>query len=261
MGHLSISLMGPFAAQLDREPVAGFQSNKVRALLAFLALEMPYAHPRQTLCGLLWPEVTESRAHHNLNQALCNLRHTIGDCDAPPVPTLIATTQTIQFNCHSDHWLDVAEFERLTGWATTPSRPSSDLAALRQAVTLYRGPFLDGFSLDDSAAFETWIVLQRERLHQLALDALRCLADVHAAAGEMDEALYYARRQLQLDPWLEEAHLQIMRCLARSGRRSEALVQYGICRRILAQELGVEPAEETVRLYEELRNRGMGVGD
>ncbi len=255
MARLSLSLMGPFAAQVDGQPLSGFQSNKVRALLAFLAIEMAYAHPRQTLCGLLWPEVTDSRAHHNLNQALCNLRHTIGDCGLPlPVPVLIATTQTIQFNCHSDHWLDVAEFERLTGWASAPNCPSNDLAALHQAVKLYRGPFLHGFSLDDSADFDTWVVLQRERLHQLALDVLRCLADAHAAEGKLDEALYFARRQLQLDPWLEEAHLHVMRCLALSGRRSEALVQYGICRRILAQELGVAPAGETVRMYEQIRD-------
>ena len=69
---------------------------------------------------------------------------------------------------------------------------------------------------------------------------------------------HYAWRQLELelelDSWLEEAHLQVMRCLALAGRRSEALAQFSICRRLLAQELGVEPATTTTRLYEQIRD-------
>lgn len=254
MARLTLTLMGPFNALFDGEPITGFQSNKVRALLAYLAVEAVRPHPRETLSGLLWPDMPDVRAHHSLNQALCNLRHAIGDCLPSPAQSLLVTTQTIHFNQNSDHWLDVAEFDRLVDWDAAPVRHPIDLPALRQATRLYRGPFLEGFSLDDSPLFEAWVVLQRERLHTLALDALRHLADAHAAAGELEEALHYARRQLQLDPWLEETHLQIMQWLAQCGRRSEALVQYGICCRILALELEVEPAAETVRVYEKIRD-------
>jgi DNA-binding SARP family transcriptional activator len=256
MARLTLTLIGPFDATFDGEPITGFQSNKVRALLAFLAVEMARPHPRETLCGLLWPDIPDARAHHSLNQALCNLRHVVGDCRSPPPPSpfLHITAHTIRFNPHTDHWLDVAEFDRLVGWDAAPLHDTSDLTALRQAIRLYHGSFLEGFAVDDSPLFEAWVVLHRERLHILALDALRHLANTHAAAGELAAALFYARRQLQLDPWLEETHLQVMQWLAQSGRRSEALVQYGICRRVLAQELGVEPAVETTRAYERIRD-------
>ena len=63
----------------------------------------------------------------------------------------------------------------------------------------------------------------------------------------------YARRQVELEPWRESAHRQWMRALALSGQRSAALAQYEACRRILAEELGVEPEAETTALYERIR--------
>jgi DNA-binding SARP family transcriptional activator len=85
------------------------------------------------------------------------------------------------------------------------------------------------------------------------LAALQRLVALHEARGELEEALGCAWRQLELDPWLEEAHFAAMRLLAAAGRRSEALAQYGHCRRLLAGELGVEPAAATTRLYEQIR--------
>ncbi|GEM_PF-4922558 len=63
-------------------------------------------------------------------------------------------------------------------------------------------------------------------------------------------------RQIEIEPYREEAHQQLMRILARSGQRSAALAQYEKCRRILAQELGLEPAQETRALYEHIRSAG-----
>ena len=97
-------------------------------------------------------------------------------------------------------------------------------------------------------------MLHRERLHRLTLETMHQLAETHAMRGEVEQALHFAWRQLELDPWLEEAHLQVMRYLALAGRRSEALLQYGTCCRLLAKELGVEPAAATTQLYEQIRN-------
>jgi predicted ATPase len=96
-------------------------------------------------------------------------------------------------------------------------------------------------------------LLQRERLHQRALAALAQLTDYHERRGEYEPAQQYARHQLELDPWREESHRQLMRALALSGQRSAALVQYTICRRVLAAELDVEPEEETTALSERIQ--------
>ena len=115
MTLLSLSLLGPFRATLAGEPVTGFESNKVRALLAYLAVEADRPHSRSTLAGLLWPELPDRVALTNLRHVLPNLRRAIGDFDGQP-SFLLIPRQTVQFNTTSDYWLDVtrgpSRFER-----------------------------------------------------------------------------------------------------------------------------------------------------
>ena len=112
MARLSISLLWPFQVTLDGKPVTAFESNKVRALLAYLAVEADRPHRRDTLAALLWPDWPDRSARTNLRNALANLRKAIRDSDIDP-PHLLATRETIQFNADSDHWLDVAAFRAL----------------------------------------------------------------------------------------------------------------------------------------------------
>jgi len=79
MNRLSLTLLGAFQTTLGGDPVTAFESDKVRALLAYLAIESDHSHRRKTLVGLLWPERSERSARHNLSQALSNLRRALGD--------------------------------------------------------------------------------------------------------------------------------------------------------------------------------------
>jgi DNA-binding SARP family transcriptional activator len=158
--------------------------------------------------------------------------------------------ETIQFNRASDHWLDVEAFRTLA--AAGPGSADGE-RSWEEAVVLYRGSFLEGFSLGDSAAFEDWTLLVRERLQRKALEALGRLVERLERRGEVGRACEVAWREVELAPWQEEAHRQLMRLLALDGRRSAALAQYEACRRLLAQELDVEPDRETTRLYERIR--------
>jgi len=258
MAHLSLSLLGPFQVTLDGEPVTSFESNKVRALLAYLTVEADRPHHREVLLGLLWPDWPERSARANLRNALSKLRRTIGDHDAAQ-PFLLVTRETIQFNRASDYWLDVTAFTE--GVAAGISRKPIDrqtLQALEEAVNLYRGDFLEGFSVKDSSAFDDWALLAREQLHRQALEALCYLAQQYEACGELEYAVGFARRQVALEPWQEGAHQQLMRLLALNGQRSVALAQYETCCRLLREELDVEPAPETTQLYQRIRDGEVG---
>jgi DNA-binding SARP family transcriptional activator len=257
MAQLSLSFLGPFTTRLDNKPVTEFESDKVRALLAYLAVEAGIPHRRSALAGLLWPDHPERAARDSLRNALANLRQVIHDQKTEP-PYLIVDSETIQFNPSSDHWLDVREFEALS----VPGKqlaltdfPQSQITNLKSAVSFYRGSFLQGFSLKDSPAFEEWSLLVREDLHRKVVSALTRLVQESELREEFDQSCAYAYRLVALEPWHEENCRQLMRLLAFNGQRAAALEQYETCRRSLTEELGVQPEVETVQLFERIRWR------
>ena len=93
MAQSSVLLLGPFQVQQHGTTVTRFQADKVRALLAYLALEADRPHTRAALAGLLWPEQPEERALPNLRQALVRLRQAFSESEDP----LLVTRQTVQW--------------------------------------------------------------------------------------------------------------------------------------------------------------------
>lgn len=244
-----MSLLGHPLMKLDGEPVTGFGSDKVRALLIYLAVEASHPHSREKLAGLLWPDYPGRSALNNVRYSLSNLRKVIGDHAAQP-PFLLISHDTLQLNQTSDYELDVQTL--------VENVETQNIERLKIAVTLYRGEFLEGFAIDDSAPYEEWIVIKREQFQRQVLIALRRLADYYEGLGEYEQAQQYALRWVELESWDEEGHQQLMRLLARTGQRSAALVQYETCRRLLADELGVEPSTETTALYQNIRDETFG---
>jgi DNA-binding SARP family transcriptional activator/predicted ATPase len=239
----ALRLLGAFLVERDGVAVTRFHSDKVRALLAYLAAEADRPHARSALAALLWPEQTDAAALRNLSQTLVRLREVLGHTDADPAP-LHVTWQTIQ-------WLpgaataDVERFIRLAR--------SAEVADLARAAELYRGEFLPGFGLPGCEAFEEWLLLTREQLQQQALVVLRTLAEHHLAAQRWPEAATLARRQIELDRWHEQAHRQLMRALAGAGDRAGALAAYTRCAQILRDDLGITPDVETTALANTIR--------
>jgi len=206
---------------------------------------------------LLWPESPQRKARQNLRRALYNLRQAI-EIEGSDTPFLLVSRHDIQFSTDSDHWLDVTAFTDLLDTCQTHPHRRLDacadcVARLQAAVDLYRGDFLAGLSVPDSEAFEGWRFLKQEQIHRQAMNALTHLATYHERRRDYEQAGHYLRRQLELEPWREEAHYHLMRTLILSGQRSAAIQQYETCRHILAEELGVEPAAETTALYEQNR--------
>jgi len=259
MAHLCIHMLGPMEVTLDGQAITRFETEKTRALLAYLAVEADRPHHRDALAEMLWPERPAGAAGANLRHTLAILRRAIGDVpdtiatghQAKP-PFLLATRQTIQFNAASDAWVDVSAFLALLH-TTRPTDPPP-MQSLEEAVGLCRGTFLEDVSVTDCAELEEWLLLTRERLRRLALDALHQLSRCHELLGQWDRALQHAWQEVALEPWDERAQRQVMRLLALTGQRNAALAQYEACRTTLAGELGVEPETETTQLFERIRD-------
>jgi DNA-binding SARP family transcriptional activator len=167
MTRLEIAMLGPPEIRLDGQPMTGLHSDKVRALLFYLAVEADRRpdghlrpHRRESLAGLLWPDYPERSARTNLSNALSNLRTALGDREAD-APYFHVSREAIQFCVQSDCWMDAAAFGNLV-----------ECGNWEEAIDLYRGPFLEGFSLSDSPPFEQWTLVVRERLQRQMMAAL-----------------------------------------------------------------------------------------
>jgi DNA-binding SARP family transcriptional activator/tetratricopeptide (TPR) repeat protein len=243
MGNLSLTFLGLFQSLLEGKPLSAFRSTKVQGLLVYLALTIRRQQSREVLAALFWPDEPEAVARKNLRQSLYQLRQVLGETAPQEEPYLLVTRSTIQFNAASDYSLDVAEF-----------LDALENDHLEQAVAIYQGDFLPGFTCG-SLPFEEWLRVERERLHRLAMDALFEMASRSLAKADYRKAESLAQRQLALEPWREEAHRQRMQALALLGERSAALAQYETCRLVLKDELGVAPSAETEALVARIRDQ------
>jgi predicted ATPase/DNA-binding SARP family transcriptional activator len=254
MAQLSIFLLGPYHVTNGEQSQVHFEYDKVRALLAYLAVESDRPLRREFLAGFLWPEQPEGAALNSLRQAILKLRQAIGDVGPQP-PILDVSRESIQINPHSEYTLDVREFTTLLEKTRrhqhrNPQTCPSCAEHCAQAVMLYRGAFLDQLSLRDSPEFESWIVIKREQLRNLFLQALTTLTDFHLRRQEYNLAQNYAFQQIETDPLREAAYRQMMIIMALDGKRTAALKCYEACRSLLEKELDIEPEEETEKLYQ-----------
>ncbi len=202
-------------------------------MLAYLATS-GWAIEREVLASLLWPEYDNCRARANLRRTLFTLQQT-------PVADWFDVDQfTIGLTAKAMKHIDLIQFDRLLA---ARSRES-----LKQAISLYQGDFMAGFYLPGCDAFEEWLTTERDRHQHQYLNALDLLTLNYLLAGEYESAVYGARKQLAIDNFREAAWRQLMAALAGSGRRAEALAEFGRCCDLLEDEFGVEPAGETLAL-------------
>ncbi len=232
---------------LDDRPVSDFISEKALALICYLAVRQG-SHSRDSLAGLLWGEMPEGRARANLRMAFYNLQQLLPGC-------IKVTRLDAAFNREIDCWSDVEQLAAMESVDLTPLN-AADVGASDHAwdtLRLYRGEFLEGLYVEDAPAFGEWLLVERERARQAALSVSRHLTDFALSQSDYRLAIQALRRTLDIEPWHETAHRQLMLALARSGDTSGALAQYAACRRVLAEGLGVDPMAETAALAERIR--------
>ena len=241
MADLDVKLFAGFEVAQASGRALEFPTRKSRALLAVLSRHPGKRHGREALAALLWPESAEAQARANLRQTLKHLRRALGDLrDA----VIIADGDTLALQPGAVE-VDVARFEARHAEGTAE--------ALQEAVQLYRGEFLEGFSLREEP-FSDWVAIERVHLRERALDALGKLSAHLADAGETEQAIPLALRLVGLEPLLESAHRLLMRLYSTQGRRGAAIEQYRRCRDILRRELGIRPEPETEHLYQKIRS-------
>ncbi|HSM56550.1 MAG TPA: tetratricopeptide repeat protein [Candidatus Sulfomarinibacteraceae bacterium] len=245
-----LTLFGAPALECDGQS-QHLSRRKARALLAYLAVT-GQSHTRESLVALLWPEYGEREGRADLSRMLSVLRNALGKVH------FVSDRESVALDEEADLWVDVVHFRRQI--AACREQAQRRGAAHREwvqnieaAVALYQADFMAGFTLPDCPAFDRWQRQQSEALRRDLSWALRQLVRVHDARHEPAQAIEYAQQWVALDPLHEPAQRRLMALYARNGQRAAAHRQYEACKRVLAEELGVEPQPETSQLYEQIR--------
>jgi DNA-binding SARP family transcriptional activator len=231
---LQITLLGP-PQTAWRGAALALPRRQVRALFFYLA-EAPEPAPRDRLAFLFWPDLSDLAARQNLKRLLNTLRNSL-----PDGTLLLADHSVIELD-RTRTWCDAAAFEQLAA--------ASDPGSWTQAVDLYRGRFLDGFSLPDSPEYGDWQFQVQAQMERYYLAALSGLIDVRRAAGDLDAAIDYALRHMAVDELAEDVHRRLIELYAARGERSAAARQFERCVLVLERDLGVRPLPETRAAYE-----------
>jgi len=234
-----LTLLGGFRACGEHGRSVVLPTRKAQALLAYLAMPPGRAHSRESLAALLWGDVAPAQARSSVRVALYRVRKSL---PSSAVTSLSIDGETVALRSGAAT-VDATVFERLCAQGSP--------GALAKAVELYRGDLLAGLSIPE-APFEEWLMVQRERLRELALHALARLLTHQRETGATEAAIQTALRLLSLDPAREPVHRILMRLYAGLGRRSAALRQYQVCLNALRREFRAAPAPETQNLFYEI---------
>ena len=223
-------------------PVAG---AKRLSLLAYLVLGARRGFTRRdTLLGLLWPELDQRSARNSLSNMLHQVRRALGS-------DVIVTRGRD----------DVGLAEGAVSCDARSFEQALNEGRLAEALELYRGDLLEGvFVSGASPEFDNWLDVERARLRGRAADAARALYEGADVAGNGDDAIRWARWAYALDPYDERAARRVITLLDAKGDRAAALRMCEELTARLAREFEAEPSAETRALIEIVRDSQRAAG-
>jgi DNA-binding SARP family transcriptional activator len=242
----TVRMLGPFELALGGVPVRRWTSLKGLTILKYVVMNGGRAR-REELMDLLWHGYRPQSARNNLNVAIYALRRDLEAAGgASPLPY---HDGSYRLSPDLTWRIDLDDFRAALGEAAV-ARAAGDAAGVtaahRRAVALYRGPLLE-----DEAGGE-WYLDEQRALQERYLEAKEALAEGFLGAGDVTGAVAVCEDVLRTDPCRESAHRLLMRCFARQHQNQLIARQFRRCAELLDRELGLRPAGETRRLFDQL---------
>jgi DNA-binding SARP family transcriptional activator/tetratricopeptide (TPR) repeat protein len=224
---LTFAILGPLEVR-DGEHLIPLPRRKHRALLVVLLLRAGEVVSTDSLIDQLWGESPPRTAKEALVNYVSLLRHALG-------PDVVITRAPGYILDASPEQTDLARFERLTAESRAVASPAARAGRLREALALWRGPpFAD-------IAYEPFAAVEIARLDELRLAATEDLIDAELELGRHIDLVPEIETLIREHPFDERLRGQLMLALYRGGRQAEALDAYQATRRVLDEELGLEP--------------------
>jgi DNA-binding SARP family transcriptional activator len=230
--EVRLCLLGAFELASDRAPARlPLSAQRVVAFVALHERPLPRAH----VAGSLWLDSPEDRAGANLRSALWRIQRV--------EPRLIEVSDR-QLQLREEVQVDLREAE-----AVARRELAGDGAGgAGVEISVLAGDLLPDW-------YEDWVLFERERFRQVRLRALDALCDRLTRAGRLNEAMEAALLSVAGDPLRESAHRALVRVHLSEGNAGEAVRAYRLYRRLLDEQLGIQPSERMQELVAGLDNQ------
>lgn len=231
---MNVLLLGTPLIQLKQGLEEGLR-RKNRALIFYLAAHTDPV-TRDQILAMFWPDTPRPMAQQTLRTVLHDLHKRLGD------GFLLVEDERLSLNTKVD--VDVKKFQFAL------KQPSLDVPALTAALKLYRGDFLDGFTLPDTPSFDDWAVTEREHYRMLTIQGYTSLSRLYESQRDHLAALEALNQALTFDPLQEDLQREALRLHYLSGDRAGAVRRYETLCKLLSEEMGIPPMPETRAVYD-----------
>jgi two-component SAPR family response regulator len=209
--------------------------------LFFLFLAYPEGLTKEEVGVIFWPDASPSELKLRFKNAIYRMRHAVGS------DVVKFQDNYYLFNRTVDYEYDVQNFIAVIKMASEKKNISQKIEAYKIGVSLYKGTYLP--HLD-----EIWVVTDREKYLKMYIKAAEELALLYMNNNEFETSLETSQSALEFDPYYEPLHRICMKVYAALGNKSAILNQFDKCRKILLKDIGTEPSDKTIALYESLIN-------
>ncbi len=236
-----VRLLGRFCLSARNKTVQ-FPARKAESLFAFLVLNRNKPTDRSVLAGMFWPDFPDSRARRNLSTALWRMKGSIYDQIGSKLQVSVGGDYILL--CLDNAEIDVMKFRGLLDLSAKQQREGR-IATMRQAEALYTGDLLEDCS-------DEWCEEERRYLRGLYLGLLRDLVTEGRRLGDYGSAISFAQKAITINPLDEDIQGELMCLFHLSGKRTAALAQYEALKKLLEDELGVQPSAQTRELRQQI---------
>ncbi|WP_407551539.1 BTAD domain-containing putative transcriptional regulator [Streptomyces sp. Pv4-95] len=242
---MEFSLLGPISVATGSGELA-LGPAKRRSVLALLLLQPNTTVPLEQLIDSLWEDEPPEHARTVVQGHVSRLRATLAEGGADAYGIELTTHGSAYLLRLPEELIDAHRFGELVALARPEAAPADAVPLLREALGLWRGPALTGTVTSPPFAAAAHALEERK------LTAVEALARAHGALGEHEQAAAILYSAAVAHPLREGLIAALMRALFRTGRQSDALEWFHRTRRLLNEELGVDPGERLSGAYEEI---------
>ncbi|MEP6717779.1 MAG: BTAD domain-containing putative transcriptional regulator [bacterium] len=248
---LTVTMLGPATILRDpSRPLAAdaWTTRRARDILCFIVSRRHHRASKDTIIDTFWGETDMGAVEKNFHPTVSHIRKALNSNQPLKQNFLLYRDGDYQLNPEFSYRIDTEEFDRLLSEGESARRARNldeCVRAYEQALALYRGEFMQG-------SYELWVEEQRTYYREQYLRLLESLAAVAESAADWQKAMHLAQLIVREDQFREDIHCLILRAHSAMGNRGAAKEHYEGLKRILENELGVEPSAETKKLYQQL---------